>query len=245
MSRKHRGCTARAITRDSADSGHVGPSTLQPDLTLDTEIESNDSGVAENEDINVRRDCVLRCLSIYLNEDLDTLVKEYMEVNPLSSEEPEDTVGRVLASKSLHYAKDDSFRSNNKDACCGLSAYELQRLENIKEKEAFLSSLKIWQAAEDMRQSVKPKTHVKRSKALLVKEQFMHSPRKSLRLKEPQNLTLSEGSAHKHDIESREAEADIGEKTMGIYTVQAEVDVPGDGRFADVGVVLEGGFTDG
>uniref|UniRef100_A0AAV2LEM7 Uncharacterized protein n=1 Tax=Knipowitschia caucasica TaxID=637954 RepID=A0AAV2LEM7_KNICA len=78
-----------------------------------------------NEDINVRRDCVLRCLSIYLNEDLDTLVKEYM------------------------------------------------------------------------------------------------------------------------DIESREAEADIGEKTMGIYTVQAEVDVPGDGRFADVGVVLEGGFTDG
>uniref|UniRef100_A0AAV2IY65 Uncharacterized protein n=1 Tax=Knipowitschia caucasica TaxID=637954 RepID=A0AAV2IY65_KNICA len=31
-----------------------------------------------NEDINVRRDCVLRCLSIYLNEDLDTLVKEYM-----------------------------------------------------------------------------------------------------------------------------------------------------------------------
>uniref|UniRef100_A0A8C6T836 Uncharacterized protein n=1 Tax=Neogobius melanostomus TaxID=47308 RepID=A0A8C6T836_9GOBI len=165
------------------------------------------------------------------------------EVNPLSSEEPEDKVGRVLASKSLHYAKDDSFCSNNKDACCGLSAYELQRLENIKEKEAFLSSLKIWQAAEDLRQSVKPKTHVKRSKALLVKEQFLHSPRKSLRLKEPQNLTLSEGSAHKHDIESREAEADIGEKTMGIYTVQAEVhvpDVPGDGRFADVGVVLEG-----
>uniref|UniRef100_A0A8C5GTS5 Uncharacterized protein n=1 Tax=Gouania willdenowi TaxID=441366 RepID=A0A8C5GTS5_GOUWI len=76
-----------------------------------------------NEDINVRRDCMLRCLSIYLNEDLDTLVKEYM------------------------------------------------------------------------------------------------------------------------DIESREAEAEIGEKTMGIYTVQAEghgPDVQGDGRFADVGVVLEG-----
>nr|XP_054593128.1 uncharacterized protein LOC129160008 [Nothobranchius furzeri] len=76
-----------------------------------------------NEDINVRRDCVLSCLSIYLNEDLDTLVKEHM------------------------------------------------------------------------------------------------------------------------DIDSREAEADITEKTMGIYTVRAEghgPDGPGDGRFADVGVVLEG-----
>lgn len=31
-----------------------------------------------NEDINVRRDCVLRCLSIYLNEDLDSLIKEYV-----------------------------------------------------------------------------------------------------------------------------------------------------------------------
>ncbi|XP_070410627.1 sterile alpha motif domain-containing protein 3-like isoform X3 [Nothobranchius furzeri] len=76
-----------------------------------------------NEDINVRRDCVLSCLSIYLNEDLDTLVKEHV------------------------------------------------------------------------------------------------------------------------DIDSREAEADIAEKTMGIYTVRAEghgPDGPGDGRFADVGVVLEG-----
>ncbi|XP_054589739.1 uncharacterized protein [Nothobranchius furzeri] len=76
-----------------------------------------------NEDINVRRDCVLSCLSIYLNEDLDTLVKEHM------------------------------------------------------------------------------------------------------------------------DIDSREAEADITEKTMGICTVRAEghgPDGPGDGRFADVGVVLEG-----
>lgn len=32
----------------------------------------------QNEDINVRRDCVLRCLSIYLNEDLDSLIKEYV-----------------------------------------------------------------------------------------------------------------------------------------------------------------------
>uniref|UniRef100_A0A1A8QTA4 Si:dkeyp-101e12.1 n=1 Tax=Nothobranchius rachovii TaxID=451742 RepID=A0A1A8QTA4_9TELE len=32
-----------------------------------------------NEDINVRRDCVL---SIYLNEDLDTLVKEHVVCMP-------------------------------------------------------------------------------------------------------------------------------------------------------------------
>uniref|UniRef100_A0A1A8H235 Si:dkeyp-101e12.1 n=1 Tax=Nothobranchius korthausae TaxID=1143690 RepID=A0A1A8H235_9TELE len=57
------------------------------------------------------------------------------------------------------------------------------------------------------------------------------------------NLTLSRESTHKHDIDSREAEADITDKTMGIYTVRAEGHGPvgpGDGRFADVGVVLEG-----
>ncbi|KAJ8353407.1 hypothetical protein SKAU_G00209740 [Synaphobranchus kaupii] len=42
------------------------------------------------------------------------------------------------------------------------------------------------------------------------------------------------------DIGSREAEADISEMTMGIYTVRMQGDGPGDGRFADVGVVLEG-----
>ncbi|KAL2080611.1 hypothetical protein ACEWY4_024404 [Coilia grayii] len=44
------------------------------------------------------------------------------------------------------------------------------------------------------------------------------------------------------DIESREAEGDIAEKTIGIYTVRAEghgPDGPG-GRFADIGVGLEG-----
>ncbi|CAL8358741.1 unnamed protein product [Merluccius merluccius] len=36
-----------------------------------------------NANINVRRDCVLSCLSIYLNEDLDTLVKEYVAAEDL------------------------------------------------------------------------------------------------------------------------------------------------------------------
>ncbi|XP_030590452.1 uncharacterized protein LOC115783662 [Archocentrus centrarchus] len=165
------------------------------------------------------------------------------EVNPLGPEEPEDKVGRVGTPKRLHYTTDDNSRQKNKDACCGPSAYELQRLENIIQKEAFLSSLKIWQAAENLRQSVKPKPDVKRSKASLGKVPALQCPRKSLRLKEAQTLTLSGGSTHQQDTESREAEADVAEKTIGIYTVRAEgrgPDGPGNGRFADVGVVLEG-----
>ncbi|KAK1902416.1 WD repeat-containing protein 76 [Dissostichus eleginoides] len=194
-----------------------------------------------SEDINVRRDCVLSCLSIYLNEDLDTLVKEYVEVNPHGPEELE-VKGRVLAPKRLQYASDDNSAPNKKDACCGLSAYELKRLENIREREAFLSSLKLLPAAEDLRQSVKPKPDVKRSKASLDTVQSLLSPRKSLHLKEARNLTLRGGLTYEHDIECREAEADVAGTTMAIYTVRAESDDPDGpgGRFADVGVVLEG-----
>ncbi|XP_075336575.1 uncharacterized protein LOC142397106 isoform X1 [Odontesthes bonariensis] len=95
-----------------------------------------------SEDINVRRDCVLRCLSIYLSEDLDTLVEQYVEVNPHGLEDLE-VKHRVLAPERLQYANDNNSAPNKKDACCGLSSYELKRLENIREKEAFLSSLKL------------------------------------------------------------------------------------------------------
>ncbi|XP_078030947.1 uncharacterized protein LOC144466896 [Epinephelus lanceolatus] len=48
-----------------------------------------------NEDINVRRDCVLSCLSIYLNEDLDPLVKEYVAAEDLrQSVKPKPDVKR-------------------------------------------------------------------------------------------------------------------------------------------------------
>ncbi|XP_056328406.1 uncharacterized protein LOC130240789 [Danio aesculapii] len=201
-----------------------------------------------NEDVNVRRDCVMSCLSIYLNEDLDTLVKEYVvnggravtlrELNPLGPEEPEDEVVRVLAPTCPFSARNNNPRLNNKDACSGLSAYELKRLENIAQKEAFLSSLKIWQVVEDLRQSVKPKPNAKRLTASL-EEKSLQSPRKSLRSK-TENLTPSEGLTHNQDIESREAEEDMAGKTMGIYKVQSEDHGQGDGRFTDVRVVLEG-----
>ncbi|XP_052427891.1 uncharacterized protein LOC128021448 isoform X2 [Carassius gibelio] len=42
--------------------------------------------VEENEDINTRRDCILRCLSVYLNEDIETLVKEYVDTESVEAE---------------------------------------------------------------------------------------------------------------------------------------------------------------
>ncbi|KAK5881468.1 hypothetical protein CesoFtcFv8_022261 [Champsocephalus esox] len=152
-----------------------------------------------SEDINVRRDCVPSCLSIDLNEDLDTLVKQYVEVNPHGPEELE-VKGRVLAPTRLQYASDDNSAPNKKDACCGLSAYELKLLENIREREVFLSSLKLLPAAEDLRQSVKPKPKpdVKRSKASLDTVQSLLYSRKSLHLKEALNLTLRGGLTYEH-----------------------------------------------
>ncbi|XP_042611293.1 uncharacterized protein LOC109049315 [Cyprinus carpio] len=41
---------------------------------------------AKNEDINTRHDCILRCLSVYLNEDIETLVKEYVDTESVEAE---------------------------------------------------------------------------------------------------------------------------------------------------------------
>lgn len=41
---------------------------------------------AENEDINIKRDCILRSLSVYLNEDLETLVKEFVDCESAEAE---------------------------------------------------------------------------------------------------------------------------------------------------------------
>ncbi|KAI9525177.1 hypothetical protein NQZ68_009380 [Dissostichus eleginoides] len=171
-----------------------------------------------SKDINVRRDCVLSCLSIYLNEDLDTLVKEYVEVNPHGPEELE-VKGRVLAPKRLQYASDDNSAPNKK-------------------------------AAEDLRQSVKPKPDVKRSKASLDTVQSLLSPRKSLHLKEARNLTLRGGLTYEHAFREskilrtsnavRPRQTSQGRPWQSTpFELSDDPDGPG-GRFADVGVVLEG-----
>ncbi|XP_045889501.1 WD repeat-containing protein 76 [Micropterus dolomieu] len=74
----------------------------------------------------------------------------------------------------------------------GLSAYELERLENIRQNQAFLSSINLFQATEELKQLTRPKPSQRglmRSQAA-VKE--MLPPRKSLRLqnKEAEILTL-------------------------------------------------------
>ncbi|KAM3625668.1 uncharacterized protein V6R79_015769 [Siganus canaliculatus] len=75
----------------------------------------------------------------------------------------------------------------------GLSAYELERLENIRQNQEFLTSLNLFQAAEEMKQLTKPKPSQRglmRSQAAVAKE--LLPARKSLRLqhKEAEVLTL-------------------------------------------------------
>ncbi|XP_056135267.1 WD repeat-containing protein 76 [Lampris incognitus] len=65
------------------------------------------------------------------------------------------------------------------DGSGGLSAYELERLENIRQNQAFLSSMKIFQAAEDLKQSKPSQRGLPRSKAAV--SEVLPS-RRSLRL---------------------------------------------------------------
>ncbi|XP_071376114.1 uncharacterized protein [Centroberyx affinis] len=51
--------------------------------------------IANNEDINIKRDCVLRSLSVYLNEDMETLVKEYA-VSDSESREAESGIVQTM-----------------------------------------------------------------------------------------------------------------------------------------------------
>uniref|UniRef100_A0A3B4YZV0 WD repeat-containing protein 76 n=1 Tax=Stegastes partitus TaxID=144197 RepID=A0A3B4YZV0_9TELE len=74
----------------------------------------------------------------------------------------------------------------------GLSAYELERLENIRQNQAFLSSINLFQATEEFKKLTRPKPSQRglmRSQAAV--KQVL-PPRKSLRLqnKEAEVLTL-------------------------------------------------------
>ncbi|XP_078108247.1 WD repeat-containing protein 76 isoform X2 [Sander vitreus] len=65
----------------------------------------------------------------------------------------------------------------------GLSSYELERLENIRQNQAFLSSINLFQATEELKQVTRPKP----SKRRLIRSEKGVPVRKSLRL---QSLTL-------------------------------------------------------
>ncbi|XP_061600810.1 WD repeat-containing protein 76 [Cololabis saira] len=63
----------------------------------------------------------------------------------------------------------------------GLSAYELERLENIRQNQAFLSSINLLEATEELQQMVRRKPSQKGLRPQAVKREVL-PPRKSLRL---------------------------------------------------------------
>ncbi|XP_014872136.1 WD repeat-containing protein 76 [Poecilia latipinna] len=73
----------------------------------------------------------------------------------------------------------------------GLSAYELERLENIKKNQAFLSSINLLQAREDLHQTTRPKPSQRGLRPQSAVKEAL-PPRKSLRLqnKPAEKLTL-------------------------------------------------------
>uniref|UniRef100_UPI003AAE858A uncharacterized protein isoform X1 n=1 Tax=Centroberyx gerrardi TaxID=166262 RepID=UPI003AAE858A len=57
---------------------------------------------ANNENINIKRDCILRSLSVYLNEDMETLVKEYV----VSDSEPREAeLGIVQTTMGIYVTR--------------------------------------------------------------------------------------------------------------------------------------------
>uniref|UniRef100_UPI003AAC8106 WD repeat-containing protein 76 n=1 Tax=Centroberyx gerrardi TaxID=166262 RepID=UPI003AAC8106 len=108
----------------------------------------------------------------------------------ISDEEKSQNESKVKKEDSSDVENSDVERASN--GYGGLSAYELERLENIRQNQAFLSSINLLEATEDLKRSVRPKPSQRglvRSKAA-VRE--VPPPRKSLRLqnKEAETFTL-------------------------------------------------------
>ncbi|XP_063753608.1 uncharacterized protein LOC134873730 isoform X2 [Eleginops maclovinus] len=86
--------------------------------------------LTESEDINVRRDCVLSCLSIYLNEDLDTLVKEYVYIECREAEA--DVAGTTMAIYTVQAESDDPDGPGGRFADVGLVLEGVEVLHNLQ-----------------------------------------------------------------------------------------------------------------
>ncbi|KAK5929605.1 hypothetical protein CgunFtcFv8_010825 [Champsocephalus gunnari] len=149
-----------------------------------------------------------------------------LNVNPHGPEELEEGKGRVLAPQRLQYASDDNSAPN-------------------EEREgSLLVFLELLPASGRGDWTLTNRRRINWSKASLDSVPSLPSPRTSSHLKEARSPALGGGPTCEHDIECREAEADVAGTTVGIYTVGAESDGPDGpgGRFADVCVVLEGEF---
>ncbi|KAK5873733.1 hypothetical protein PBY51_018745 [Eleginops maclovinus] len=132
-----------------------------------------------------------------------------------SSPEPEETPSKKTKTTTDIENKSQTIREDIKEECTshedgGLSVYELERLENIRQNKAFLSSMNILQAAEDLKLCSKPKpSHRGLSRSFAAVEEVLPA-RKSLRLqkikaevltlpREPRGtLTYTKYSSPKH-----------------------------------------------
>ncbi|XP_037549712.1 WD repeat-containing protein 76 [Nematolebias whitei] len=85
-------------------------------------------------------------------------------------------------------AKNDAVE-NSSGACGGLSAYELERLENIRQNQAFMSSINLFQATEGLKQPTRPKSSQKGLRAQSSVKEVL-PPRKSLRLQNKEATIL-------------------------------------------------------
>ncbi|KAK5906173.1 hypothetical protein CgunFtcFv8_002062 [Champsocephalus gunnari] len=83
-----------------------------------------------SEDINVRRDCVPSCLSIYLNEDLDTLVKEYVDIECREAEA--DVAGTTMGIYTVRAESDDPDGPGGRFADVGVVLEGVEVLHNLQ-----------------------------------------------------------------------------------------------------------------
>uniref|UniRef100_G3PVS7 WD repeat-containing protein 76 n=1 Tax=Gasterosteus aculeatus aculeatus TaxID=481459 RepID=G3PVS7_GASAC len=112
---------------------------------------------------------------------------------------PAEGPGRRSAPKRYRYSPEKTHAKTQKKGKTttrsdhgGLSPYELERLENIRQNQAFLSSINLFQATEELKQLTQPKASQRRLLRVKAAAKEALPARKSLRLqnKEPNTLIL-------------------------------------------------------
>ncbi|KAM6942699.1 WD repeat-containing protein 76 [Xenentodon cancila] len=137
----------------------------------------------ENPDPTVRR------------PSLRSLAPKRLQYSPDTTEETPKTKSKTKAQLQKNSQKKRP--KNEEDVQNGdveharLSAYELERLENIRQNQAFLSSINLFQATAELKQMAQPKQSQKGLRPQAAMKEVL-PPRKSLRLqnKEAESLTL-------------------------------------------------------
>lgn len=115
-----------------------------------------------------------------------TLVPKRLEYSPEAklqttrkkrrSDSHDKTNQKHSKSASLQTSEDQTVHNGS------LSAYELERLENIRKNQEFLSSLNIFQVSNELKQSVRPKTPQRGLKRIQTVQSEVLPPRRSMRL---------------------------------------------------------------